>query len=162
MNRTNMKHDHTKLSRTNVRGKVVQGARVASGLNPNNPFQHGTIELQRPHFEKLGLDLSGMYMGTINIDISPLQFRIMQPQYIFHSIKWIQSFAAEDFSLSTMSLSVCGVSYTGFLYYPHPETKHGFHKSPNILEVISPFFVGLQYGTEVVVSLIDKEVEVYA
>ena len=141
-----------------VLGRVVQGARVASGLSLSNPYGGGTIALQRPFFERDGLDFSSYHMGTVNVDIAPLSFSLRQAKYTFRSIPWAQGFPPEDFSLSPVALFARGARYTGLLYYPHPGTKIGFHKTPTVMEIIAPFIDGLSYGDDVRLSLSSSEV----
>jgi hypothetical protein len=52
-------------------GCLRPGHQVASGLAVNNPYPAGTIAMQTPFFKALGLDLSGFYVGTLNVSIAP-------------------------------------------------------------------------------------------
>ena len=52
-----------------MKGRVIKGHQVASGKAIDSPFSAGTIALQKPLFKKLGLDLSQMFNGTINLAI---------------------------------------------------------------------------------------------
>ena len=45
---------------------IKQGHQVASGLAKDNPYPRGTIEMQIPFFQQLGLDLSSFFLGTFN------------------------------------------------------------------------------------------------
>ena len=56
---------------------IVQGHRVASGLNGNPRFPGGTLRMQLPFFAELGLDLSAFYPGTLNVSIAPLSYRVV-------------------------------------------------------------------------------------
>ena len=46
-------------------GIVKPGHQVASGNAQNSPYERGTLEMQLPFFQKLGLDLSGFYVMCI-------------------------------------------------------------------------------------------------
>ena len=74
-----------------ISGVVVQGHQVASGRAEPSPFPAGTIELQAPMFVQLGLDLSGAFMGTINVSVEPFYFRFRKPDYTFTDVKWTDS-----------------------------------------------------------------------
>jgi hypothetical protein len=52
-----------------VSGEVVPGYGVASGRSIASPYPAGTIEMQMPFFQTLGLDLRGCFAGTINLSI---------------------------------------------------------------------------------------------
>ncbi len=65
-----------------VEGIIKRGHQVASGMARDSPYLQGTIEMQTPFFQKLGLDLSAFFPGTLNISISPKTFTLQQPEYI--------------------------------------------------------------------------------
>ena len=71
-----------------VKGKLIKGYGVASGGASDSPYGKGSIELQQPYFKSLGLDLSGYFKGTLNLDISPYRFEILAPDYHFEAINW--------------------------------------------------------------------------
>lgn len=77
---------------------IVQGHRVASGLNGNSRFPGGTIQMQLPFFAERGLDSSGFFPGTLNVSIAPLSYRVLSPRYTFRALKWHPADPAEDFS----------------------------------------------------------------
>lgn len=62
-----------------IQGTVIQGYGVASGKARDSRFPDGTIAMQKPFFQKLGLDLTGFYLGTINLSISPLEYPVATP-----------------------------------------------------------------------------------
>ena len=57
---------------------VVQGHGIASGKNYDARFPQGTLAMQIPIFEKLGLNFSDFYKGTINLDVSPSAFKLSE------------------------------------------------------------------------------------
>ena len=52
-------------------GIVVRGHGAASGRGSDR-YPEGTLAAQIPIFAGLGLDLSDMYRGTLNVDVAPL------------------------------------------------------------------------------------------
>ena len=64
---------------TKIRGIISAGGGYAINTTP----------LQRPHFEKQGLpDLDRLKDGTINLDISPSRFEIIDFDYECKDIFW--------------------------------------------------------------------------
>ena len=69
-----------------VKGILVEGYRVASG--PSKDYPYGALDRQRPIFASRGLDLGGYFNGSLNIDISPCQFKLIHPEFTFHHVEW--------------------------------------------------------------------------
>ena len=82
---------------TRLPGVVVAGYGVASGQNPKSPFPKGTIELQIPVFQRLGLDLSWVYPGTVNVSIKPKRLRIVRPWRCYTDVQWTPDWNREHF-----------------------------------------------------------------
>jgi len=132
---------------------ILQGHRVASGLNGDARFPGGTIRMQLPFFAKLGLDLSGMYPGTLNVSIAPMRYEVGQARYTFHQVKWHDVEAAEDFSFFDCCIRrASGEIVDGFIYRPHPETKPCHFQPPDVLELLAPEIPGIAYGEIVQLS----------
>lgn len=126
---------------------IVQGHRVASGLNGNSRFPGGTIQMQLPFFAERGLDLSGFYPGTLNVSIAPLSYRVLSPRYTFRALKWHPADPAEDFSFFDVVVHRDEAeSVTGWIYFPHPETKPTHFQKSDVLELLLPWTEGLSYG----------------
>lgn len=140
-----------------VDGVVEQGHQVASGRSPNSPYPAGSIELQKPFFKELGLDLSSFFDGTLNVSIRPHTFTLTTPQYTFRHVNWITGFPPEDFSFSQCRLLFNGRSHDCWLYYPHPETKTKHFQDPSIIEIIAPFVPDITYGRQVELMLNQEE-----
>ena len=68
--------------------RVVQGHGIASGKNYDARFPQGTLAMQIPIFEKLGLNFSDFYQGTINLDVSPSAFKLGKPAFCFTKVDW--------------------------------------------------------------------------
>jgi CTP-dependent riboflavin kinase len=132
-----------------IPARVVQGHRVASGLNENPRFPGGTLRMQIPFFRRLGFDITPLYRGTLNVSIAPLQYRVARPRCTFSKVKWHPIEPAEDFSFFDVRVLVPeGEMVDGFIYYPHPETKPEHFQAPDVLELLLPFLNGIKYGME--------------
>jgi hypothetical protein len=140
-----------------LHGIVVQGYRVASG--PSKDYPYGALERQRPIFKSRGLDLSGYFNGTLNIDIRPHTFKLIKPEYTFHDVEWTDLHPPEHFSFSRCRVMFREIEYEGWVYYPHPETKLRHFQNPSLLEVIARPIAGIQYGDRVGVLLNSAEIE---
>lgn len=129
---------------------IVQGHRVASGMNSNPRFPGGTILMQRPHFAALGLDLSAFHAGTLNVSIAPRRYQIVQAARTFRGLKWHPVEPPEDFSFFNVTVHRDDHQpVSGWIYFPHPETKPEHFQAPQVLELLLPWTEGLSYGTEV-------------
>jgi len=129
--------------------RLMQGHRVASGLNGNPRFPGGTLLMQSPHFLARGLDLGVYHRGTLNVSIAPLTYRVVQPRLTFRDVKWHPVEPQEDFSFFDVSLVRPGQPpVAGLIYYPHPDTKPEHFQAPDILEMLLPYVEGLTYGME--------------
>lgn len=139
---------------------VMEGHGVASGKAKNSPYPKGTIEMQTPHFQRLGLDVSNFFSGTLNLSIAPYVFKCVNPEYTFRSVNWAEGFSSEDFSFSQCELIYRTDSFTGYIYYPHPQTKIGHFHSNSLIEVISEEIPGIQYGDVVTLKYQAKEIDI--
>ena len=130
-----------------VIGMVVQGHRVASGLNRDARFPGGTLAMQRPHFADRGLDLDGMHSGTLNLDISPSNYQIVSPRWTFPLVTWHPAEPPETFSfIDARVTTTSGSSAEGWVYYPHPETKPEHFQRPGVVELLMPHLPDVAYG----------------
>lgn len=140
-------------------GIVKPGHQVASGNAAASPYERGTLEMQLPFFKALGLNLSGFFLGTLNISIAPHTFKLVQPKYTFPLVKWHPDYAAETFSFSPCQVVHQNISYDGLIYYPHPETKIGHFQDDSILEAIAPKIPQLNYGDRLILKINPQEIE---
>lgn len=132
-----------------ITARVVEGHRVASGLNGDARFPGGTLRMQFPFFLARGLDLSSFHLGTLNVSIAPLAYRVLQARYTFANMKWHPTEPAEDFSFFEVRAGCPDkTSVSGYIYYPHPDTKPEHFQQPDVLELLLPFVKGLRYGME--------------
>jgi hypothetical protein len=129
-----------------LHGTINKGHGVASGASAASPYPRGSIAMQAPYFKALGLDLSGCYFGTLNVSIAPMQWKIVRPAFRFENVKWTDLHPPETFSFLPCDITYLDVSVTGWLYYPHPETKAAHWQDASVMEIIAPRLDGLGYG----------------
>lgn len=129
-------------------GSVVGGHGIASGATPDPRFPDGTLAEQLPFFEGAGIPVSGMFPGTINLD---LQFVLTSrsPRHTIERLRWKQGYPAETFSFFDARLAAGGDIHDALVYQPHPETKPEFHQDPTVVEVLAPPIDGISPGTAV-------------
>lgn len=131
-----------------ISATIVQGHRVASGLNGNPRFPGGTVRMQLPFFHALGLDLSSFYPGTLNVSLAPLSYQVVRPRHTFRAVKWHPTEPEEDFSFFDVAVHrESGEPVHGWVYHPHPDTKPEHFQKPDVLELLLPWTEGLPYGT---------------
>jgi hypothetical protein len=132
-----------------VSGRVCAGHGVASGRSagqPHNPYPAGTIAMQMPYFKALGLDVSDCFAGTINLDIAPGTWQLLQADHCFENMRWTHLHPPETFSFVALSARWQTSQVKGLLYYPHPETKAAHFQSRSVMELLLPRLDGLNTG----------------
>ena len=134
---------------SSVAGVVQRGHGVASGRGPNSPYPISSLRMQAPFFKARGLDLSPYFEGTLNFSIAPHTFQLIKPQFTFPLVAWTTLHPPETFSFSACRVIYRAVSYDGWVYYPHPETKIRHFQDPTIIEVITTFIPELTYGNAI-------------
>lgn len=143
-----------------IAGIVQRGHQVASGQAPDSPYPQGSIEIQTPYFQALGLDISSCFKGTLNLSIQPYRFVMRQPAYTFRQVHWTTAHPPENFSFSPCQVVFQAVTYDGFVYYPHPETKARHFQDPSTLEVLASLIPQLQVGDLVELKINLAEIEI--
>jgi hypothetical protein len=139
---------------------IVQGHRVASGLNGNPHFPGGTLKMQTQAFRERGLDLTQFHPGTLNVSIAPYQYRVKKPKFTFSRVTWHPVDPAEDFSFFNVDVLYRDHPITsGLIYYPHPETKPTHFQPPNMLELLLPTIQGIEYGQEIILIVSDDQIQ---
>ena len=136
---------------------LVEGYRVASG--PSKDYPYGALDRQRPIFKERGLDLSGYFNGTLNIDIRPYEFKMRNPEFTFRNVEWTDLHPPEHFSFSHCRVSFGGAENDGWVYYPHPETKKRNFQNPSLLEVVAFPILGIRYGDKLEVQVNPERIE---
>ncbi|MDJ0842990.1 hypothetical protein [Crocosphaera sp.] len=145
-----------------VIGIITKGHQVASGMAKDSPYPQGTIEMQTPFFKKLGLDISLFFPGTLNINIRPYKFKLYNPQYTFKTVQWNPHSPAETFSFSYCQILYRNLEYTGFIYYPHPETKPAHFQDDSTLEILTQSLNGVDYGHSIKLNLNPAEIDIFS
>jgi len=143
---------------TPIHGTLVEGYRVASG--PSKDYPYGALDRQWPIFESRGLDLSSYFNGTLNIDIAPDAFEMLNPEFTFRLVEWTDLHPPEHFSFSRCKVVFQAIEYDGWVYYPHPETKLRHFQNPSLVEVIAKEIPGIVYGDELDVMVNRDEIRV--
>ncbi len=132
-----------------VEGIVVAGHGVASGESPHSPYPKGAIAMQKPYFKAGGLDLDGYFEGTLNISISPHQFKIIKPRFYFPKLRWTDLHPPETFSFAACQITFQNKTYGSWIYYPHPETKEVHFQDASTVEAIAPPIPNINYGDSI-------------
>lgn len=145
-----------------IKATVKAGYGVASGRSGDQRFPEGTIAMQKPFFEKRGLNLNDYYLGTINLSIAPHQYKIKRAKCTFRQIQWSSKDPTEDFSFFDCRIIITDDQIVdGLIYYPHPETKPEHFQSPDILEFIGPFIPNLYYDDRLTIEIDHNQIEVF-
>lgn len=141
-------------------GILVRGHQVAS--RPSKAYPYSSLEKQKPYFKNLGLDLCEYFNGTLNISIAPFTFAMTAPEFTFPLVEWTDLHPPETFSFSRCKVIFRENEYTGWVYYPHPETKRDHFQNPSLVEVITHLIPSIQYGDALEVVLNTDEVQIRA
>lgn len=139
-----------------LKGRVVRGYGIASGLNPDPTLKlNNTIYLQKPFFEKARIpNISKMYNGTINLDISPQEFKIIQPDYEV-TCEWIKD-VTETFWFVKTIIDFKSKKYQAYVYYPCPSEVKS-HKD-NIVELLTQKMPDLNYGQLLSIQVSEEKI----
>ncbi|MEM9149783.1 MAG: hypothetical protein AAGB19_04955 [Cyanobacteria bacterium P01_F01_bin.3] len=145
-----------------VPGLVKRGHGVASGQSGDPRFPKGTLEMQKPIFRRLGLNLDDYFMGTINFSISPKRYEIRQSRCTFRQVKWSPAEPAEDFSFFDCRIVTHkNERIDGLVYYPHPETKSEHFQPTDILEIVMPYISSLKYEDELLLEVDSQQLHIF-
>ncbi len=118
--------------------------------------------MQKPHFKKLGCDLDAYYPGTINLNIAPFLFKVNRARFRFTNLQWSSKTPPEDFSLADCRILIEGRRViNGLIYYPHPETKPEHFQNLEVMELITVYIEGINYGDELLLEVDSQQVEIY-
>lgn len=143
---------------TTVSGIIIKGYMVASGLRTDSPYPEGSIRMQLPFFNERDLNLSLLFSATLNVSIRPKKFVMENPRYTFRNVKWSPQHSPEDFSFSPCRVLYKNRCDSGFVYYPHPETKLDHHHDPSTLEIITTYIKDIYYGARVDIQINNNEI----
>ena len=67
-------------------------------------FPHGTIAMQMPYFKERGLELSSFFKGSLNLDVSPYSFDLLEPDF-FLANQMVTRLSCREFFLLLMFIS---------------------------------------------------------
>lgn len=130
----------------------VSGHGVASGQAAASPYPAGTIALQSPHFARLGLNLSSVYPGTLNLRVPGGRWQLQHPAWHIEHLRWTSLHPPETFSFWPCLLrwppsrpcSAQSPPLAGWIYRPDPATKARHHQPTDQLEVLAPWIEALE------------------
>lgn len=142
-------------------GTVVAGYGVASGTAPGGPYPGGTIRMQLPHFLERGLDIRAFVPATINLDISPSHFAMVEPDITLEQVRWTDRIPPETFSFCACTVSRSGIEYPAMIYYPHPETKVEHHHNDSLMELLAAPIEGLSHGERLTVTIAPGRIRIF-
>jgi len=138
-------------------GRLVAGYGVASGQAADSPYPAGTIALQRTLFQARGIDLSPFFSGTLNLEFSPGEWRLSQPDHRVEQLVWTDRHPPETFSFWHCRLRRCNAGgdqpLPALIYYPHPETKRAHHQRHSVLELLAPALGAVSCGDAFAIEL---------
>lgn len=137
-------------------GILIRGHQVAS--RPSRDYPYSSLEKQKPYFKALGLDLYEYFNGTLNISIAPFEFEMAHPEITFELVEWTDLHPPETFSFSLCKVFFKGMEYTGWVYYPHPETKKTHFQNSSLIEVITYQIPEIEYGDNLEIEVNANEI----
>ncbi len=137
-------------------GYVKEGLRIASGLNPDPSLKlNNTIFLQKPFFTKAGIPrIHEYYNGTINLDISPKEFKIVKPHFEV-TCEWFPG-VTETFWLVDVVIEFKNSRYPAYVYYPCPSPVKSHDNT--IVELLAEKIEDLNYSDPLIVRALEEHV----
>jgi hypothetical protein len=129
-----------------VEGVVSPGFGHASGTR-STKYPEGTINLQRPHFLALGLDIRHCHAGTINLSIAPRTYRVRNPEFVLREVLWKPERRPENFFIGRCRIARGKEHWIdGFIYFPDPSTKESTRDDPSHFQLLAPYIPAVAYG----------------
>lgn len=144
-----------------VQGVIQQGYGVASGSSASSAYPMGTLSLQMPLFKQRGVDLSGFFRGTLNVDISPRHFALTSTDITLRNVAWTDRIPPEDFSFCACLLEAKAALHRALIYCPHPETKVEHFQNDSVIEVLARFVSDIGFGSQVILRFRSRQVRVW-
>jgi hypothetical protein len=142
-----------------VRGVVEAGHGHASGVRSTR-YPEGTINLQRPHFLELGIDIRHCFAGTINLSVAPRTIRVTQPRIVLQNVQWKHGRKPENFLIGQCRIENGAESVDGYIYFPDPSTKVSSFDNPSHFQLLAPRISGIQYGSRLGLHFSSLEFEI--
>ncbi len=142
-----------------IKGKLIKGHGVASGISKTTPYPKGSQEMQFPFFKKMGLDLCHFYLGTININISPFLWKPINSDYYLKNVNRTSQIPPESFMFFDCQLKFDSKTYPGIIYFPGPKTKEQHFQKEDMIEVISIKIPNIENGMRITIEITNGKVE---
>ena len=141
-----------------VKGTITAGYGVASGQGNDERYPKGTLHLQLPYFQKLGIDISIYHPGTINVNIGNKTVHIKDPKYRAMGIDWSSHIPPENFFFFDVEATYEGQIYSGLIYMPDPATKTEHFQAMSIIELLLPKIPGIKSGNSISLKVEDVQI----
>ncbi len=140
---------------------LVSGHGIASGISRQSPYPRGSIEIQKPFFKKLGLDLGCFWNGTLNLFVHNKTFELINPDYSFNNVSWTNFHQPEDFSFWNITIICNGTTrpLKSMIYKPSPNTKLLHHQSEQMIEVLSHRINNLEIGSKFIIYISNHKIK---
>ncbi len=144
-----------------IPGKIVSGYGIASGRAGSTKYPDGTLALQKPFFLARGLDISMYHLGTLNVDISPYSYKVINPKHTFSAVAWTEKIKPENFFFFDIEVLVQKKVFTGLIYMPDPETKEEHFQNQSIIELLLPSIPNLDKKEPLLIKANPKQIRFY-
>jgi hypothetical protein len=158
------------MTEVTIRGVIKPGYGIASWDSKktqelvSNVYPDGrkiivdkTVYRQFPFFCDAGVaGIERMHPGTINIDISPREFSLVEPDYKI-TCEWIPGIR-ETFWLTGVTLIHNEKQYPAYIYYPCISEQHVARNF--MIEVIAEKIEGVAYDDDVLLVLDTRSIQV--
>ena len=141
-----------------IKGRIVKGHGVASGISKESPYPTGSLEMQFPCFRERGLDLNHFYKGTLNVDISPYRWKPIKPDHYLEQINWTDLIPPESFMFFACRLIHKNRIYGGMIYFPDPKTKVQHFQREDMIEILTSRIRGIAHGDEVEIEIAEGRI----
>ena len=143
-----------------LEGTIIAGHGAASGQGNDPRYPKGTLHLQIPHFEALGIDISAFHQGTLNVDLGDKSVYPVNPKYKAMGIQWSSYIPPENFFFFDVRVRFEGQSYKGLIYMPDPATKTDHFQDPSMLELLLPEIPGIESGKSISLEVEDAQIRI--
>ena len=133
-----------------ITGIIISGLGVATQ----------TVAQQKPEFIARDLpDMSSMHSATMNVNINPNTFRIINYDYFFKEVQWDKD-KIEDFGfikIENIIFERKPYGYPGYIYIPCNSPHFTNHSQ---FEIISKFIPNVAYGKTISITVDSNKLEI--
>jgi len=143
-----------------VEGTIIAGHGAASGSGKDPRYPQGTLYLQIPYFQQIGIDLSAYYAGTLNVHLGDRTVRVIQPKFKAMGVAWSSHIPPENFFFFDVWATFEGHSYRGLIYMPDPSTKTDHFQDPSMVELLLPKIPGVKEGKSISLKVEDAQIQI--